>query len=228
MIFLHIASILSYIMIKKLATEFIGTFFLVLVIALSGEPIAIGAILIAMIYMGGYISGAHYNPAVTFAVMLTGKIPREDAIRYIGVQILGALSAAFIAYLVTGNAIVPRPSTDITFITLILVEAIFTFALCSVVLHATTTKETVGNEYYALAIGLTVMANAFTIGPISGGVINPAVAIGMILVDIPNLLYNIGNMVFYVSGALVGSAISASIFSSLLKDAPPREPRKPN
>jgi aquaporin Z len=211
---------------KQNIIEFIGTFFLVLVITLSGNPIAVGAILIAMVYMGGYISGAHYNPAVTLAVWLRGKMERADAFRYMAFQTLGALSAAFINYLITGNAIVPKPSADITFISIILVEAIFTFALASVVLHATTSRKTVGNEYYALAIGLTVMAAAFAGGPISGAVINPAVAIGTMVVDLGNLTANFTNLVFYILGPALGAALAANVYNTVLKDPDDDRPRK--
>src|SRR6476659_4582299 len=74
--------------------EFIGTFFLVLTIGLSkGNALAIGAILGAMVYMGGYISGGHYNPAVTLGVMLHKRIARNEA----GIYMLAQLAAAIIA-----------------------------------------------------------------------------------------------------------------------------------
>ena len=203
---------------KEYLTEAIGTFFLVLVITFSGNPLAIGAILISMVYMGGYISGGHYNPAVTLAVFLRGKLKREGAIQYAIFQVLGALAAGFIHYIVVGSAIVPRPAADISFVSVILMEALFTFALASVVLHATTSKKTVGNEYYALAIGLTVMAAGFAIGSVSGGVINPAVAIGTILVDVPNLAGNLINLVLYIVGACIGGAAAASVFHSVVEE----------
>ena len=67
---------------KKYITEFIGTFFLVLVIGLSGNPIAVGGILMIMVYMGGHISGAHYNPAVSLAMLLQKEINAESFLYY--------------------------------------------------------------------------------------------------------------------------------------------------
>ncbi len=58
--------------------EFIGTMFLVLAVTLSGNPIAIGVMLMVMVYMGGHISGGHYNPAVSFAVWVRGKLGLVD------------------------------------------------------------------------------------------------------------------------------------------------------
>lgn len=203
---------------KKNIVEFIGTFFLVLAITLSGNPLAIGFILAAMIYMGGYISGGHYNPAVTLAVYLRGKIEKQDAIRYVLFQCLGALAAAFVAYLITGTAVVPKPTSDITFVSIILVEAIFTFALASVVLHVATSQRTAHNNYFGLAIGLVLVAAAYSAGPLSGGVLNPAVAIGTTLVDLENITLNFSNMIFYIVGPCLGAAIAASVYNSLKPD----------
>ncbi|MFW5704106.1 MAG: MIP/aquaporin family protein [Patescibacteria group bacterium] len=201
--------------LKKYTVEAIGTFFLVLTILFSGEPLAVGAILIAMIYIGGYISGGHYNPAVTLAVYMTGKMKKPEAIRYIAFQIVGGLAAGFINYLITGDTLVPQPSYEYSLVSIVLAEAIFTFALASAVLHATASKRTIGNEYYALAIGLTVAAAAYAIGPISGGVINPAVAIGTIIIDLADIFSNFGNLVLYIVGASLGGMIAAQVFNWL-------------
>src|SRR5450631_3295612 len=87
---------------RKYITEFIGTFFLVLIIGMvviggkgNYAPLAIGSVLMVMIFAGGHISGAHYNPAVTFAVLLRGKISVSEAIPYIIIQIAGAVVASF-------------------------------------------------------------------------------------------------------------------------------------
>ena len=77
---------------RQFAAEFIGTFFLVLTIGCTGlaaapgviAPLAIGAVLMAMIYAGGHISGAHYNPAVTLKVFLRGRCPASDVLPYWG------------------------------------------------------------------------------------------------------------------------------------------------
>src|SRR4051794_24080033 len=89
---------------KSYLTEFIGTFFLVLAIGMSVvqfsgptapfAPLAIGSTLMAMVYMGGHISGAHYNPAVTLAVFLRGKMAAKDIVPYLVAQIGAALLAA--------------------------------------------------------------------------------------------------------------------------------------
>jgi len=173
---------------KKYLVEFIGTFFLVLVVCLSGgnflAPIGIGAILMVMVYMGGPISGAHYNPAVTFAVWLRGKISPKDSLIYMFAQFLAAFAAAYFFFLIWGRNIGgPKPMTDINILKPFAVEMVFTFALALVVLSVATSKKSAGNQYYGLAIGTTVLACAIAGGGISGGAFNPAVGMGPILVD---------------------------------------------
>src|ERR1051325_1954067 len=99
---------------KNYIVEMIGTFFLVLTVGLAGNPIAIGAVLIAMVYMGGYISGAHYNPAVTLAAMMRKKITPKDAAAYMGAQFVGAILAAFVYYAVKGSTFAPAPAVEAT------------------------------------------------------------------------------------------------------------------
>jgi aquaporin Z len=171
---------------NKYVTEFIGTFFLVLTIGctvLAGQagvipPLAIGAMLMVMVFAGGHISGAHYNPAVTVAVWLRGKCLTKDVIPYWIAQILAAVAAAYVARHLTG--VYPVPSSDHFHVHRALhAEFLFTFALCYVVLNVATAKGTGGNSFYGLAIGFTVLAGAFSVGHISGGAFNPAVAVGV-------------------------------------------------
>src|SRR5438477_11903468 len=81
---------------RKYITEFIGTFFLVLVVALTGNAAAIGATLMVMVFAGGHISGAHYNPAVTLAVLIRGEVNASDVVPYMIVQMVAAIVAALI------------------------------------------------------------------------------------------------------------------------------------
>src|ERR1700716_3522561 len=92
---------------KKYLIEFIGAFFLVLTIALTGNPVAIGFVLTVLVYMGGYISGAHYNPAVTLAVLLIKKIDKGEAMKYMIAQLLGGFIAAGIFYFIHGSNFAP-------------------------------------------------------------------------------------------------------------------------
>ena len=196
---------------KKYAIEFIGTFFLVLTVAFTGNPLAIAAILVSMLYMGGYISGAHYNPAVTLAVLIRGKIRWLDAIIYWVVQILAGIVAALIYNFVTGKRFIPAPSILATFQTAVLMEALFTFALASVVLHVATSEETEGNNYFGLAIGFVILAGAFA-GGLSGGAYNPAVGIGPLLADITHLGVRMQNFWIYIIGPLTGGLLAGLVY----------------
>ena len=170
---------------NKYLTELIGTFFLVLTIGctvIAGgphvvPPLAIGAMLMVMVYAGGHVSGAHYNHAVTLGVWMRGKCPATDVAPYWIAQIVGALAAAFVTKFVAGTPdgimLAPKAGPALA------AEFLFTFALVYVVLNVATAKATSGNSYYGLAIGMTVMAGAFAVGPVSGGAFNPAVAIGI-------------------------------------------------
>ncbi len=202
----------------KLLTEFIGTFFLVLTIGLtvmggvSMAPLAIGAALMVMVYMGGHVSGAHYNPAVSLAVFLRGKLSAADLIPYWLAQIAGAVAAALVAFVIMGSTFAPAPGGDVLFVPALLVEILFTFALALVVLNSATAAATEGNSFYGLAIGFTITAAAFAGGPISGGAFNPAVGIGSILVNAVVGGGSLGNLLLYILGPLIGGALAAAVF----------------
>ena len=169
---------------NKYLTELIGTFFLVLTIGLSVlggtpmAPLAIGASLMVMVYMGGHVSGGHYNPAVSLAVFLRGKLQALDVVPYMIAQVLGAVAAAAVVYVVLGRTFAPAPGPTASAVGALLVEVLYTTALCLVVLHSATAPQTTGNSFYGLAIGFTVAAGAFAGGPISGGLSTPRLASG--------------------------------------------------
>jgi len=197
---------------KNYLTEFIGTFFLVLVIGLTGNPIAIGSILMVMVYMGGHTSGAHYNPAVTLAIFMRKKIEGKEAAMYMVFQILGATVAAFTYYAIFAKTFAPAPHEGFSNnLKPLMVEMLFTFALALVVLNLATSKKTSGNSYYGLAIGFTVLAAAFAGGPISGGAFNPAVGTGPIIVDSIMGGHSISNLWIYIVGPFVGAAVAAVV-----------------
>lgn len=195
---------------KKLTVEFIGTFFLVLTIAIAAvagtagalAPVAIAATLLVVLYAGGPVSGGHYNPAVTLAVLVRGKIGASEAVGYVAAQILAAVAASFVGGAIhgpTGSAIVHSTLPTL------LAEFFYTFLLTYVVLGVATTKKSAGNQYFGLAIAFCVLAGAFAVGGISGGAFNPAVAVGLAVMGkttIPELwLYFVPNL---LAGALAG------------------------
>jgi len=202
---------------RKYIVEFIGTFFLVLTIGmvvLGGKgdfaSLGIAAVLMVMVYAGGHISGAHYNPAVTLAVLIRGRITAPEAIGYMIVQVLGATAAAFlVTYFMAEKMqeVVPQANN----LKAILAEFFGTFALAYVVLNVATSKETTGNSYYGLAIGFTVMAMAYAFGSISGGAFNPAVAVGICIMQLAAW----GDIWIYLVGCFAGGLIASLIFRIL-------------
>jgi aquaporin Z len=162
-----------------------------------------------MVYMGGPISGGHFNPAVTLAVWMRGKLPASQVLPYWLAQITGAVLAALTVRVVLGSTFAPAPSAGM--VPALLVEILFTFALALVVLNTATADATAGNSYFGLAIGFTIVVAAFAGGPVSGGAFNPAVGIG------PTLVHLTGGgaraaLWLYIVGPLAGGALAALVF----------------
>ena len=204
----------------KYVTEFIGTFFLVLVVALTGNALAIGATLMVMIFAGGHISGAHYNPAVTLAVWIRGKVTAQDAIAYMAVQITAAIVAALIAKWYMGDMGVATMDLSGKVLKVFIGELIGTFALAYVVLNVATSKGTTGNSFYGLAIGFTVFAMATAFGAVSGGAFNPAVATGATVVG----AFALKNIWIYLIACFGGGFLAALVFNFINEEDKPVPP----
>jgi aquaporin Z len=204
----------------KYVVEAIGTFFLVFTVGAavgSGSqfaPLGIGAVLMVMIYAGGHLSGGHYNPAVTMAVLMRRRIGLRDAVAYWFVQ----LGAGLLAALVVRTVVDPTRMATTAALTLpgrtlvaaFVVELLFTFALCYVVLNVATSKHHPDNSFYGLAIGFTVVAGAFAVGAISGGAFNPAVSLGAAVMGMfawPTL------WIYLVAQVLAGIAAGATFLA---------------
>ena len=206
---------------NKYLVELFGTFFLVLTIgsvvmapndAGAMAPLAIGGVLMVMVFAGGHVSGAHYNPAVTLAVFLRGKCAGSDVPGYIVAQCVGAAAAAMVVAFLKGNPAVTPMQIDVT--RALVAEFLFTFALCSVVLNVATSKGTSGNSFYGLAIGFTVLAGAYSVGAVSGGAFNPAVALGATLMG----LFNAANIWVYLVANFAAAGAAAAFFKLVAPD----------
>ena len=200
---------------RRYATEFIGTFFLVFTICQAVlakaalAPLAIGVVLAAMVFAGGHISGAHYNPAVTLAVFLRGRLPARDVAPYVVAQVLAASAAAGITRWMVGPA--PDPAFAVQgkgLAAALVAEVLVTFALAYVVLNVATSKDHPNNSFYGLAIGFTVLAGAVAVGGLSGGVFNPAVAFGVSIAG----LVSWSMLWVYLVANLAGGALAAAAF----------------
>ena len=200
---------------KKYVVEFIGMFFFVLVVGctvIGGgagpvAPLAIGSVLMVMVYAGGHVSGGHYNPAVTLGVTLRGRCTWAEAPIYMASQLFGAAVGSVIVKYLEVKAKAPTPMT-LDLGPALLAEFLFTFALVWVVLNSATSKNTAGNSFYGLAIGFTVMVGAFSVGNISGGAFNPAIALAISLLNITD----IANLCVYWIPELLAGAAAAFTF----------------
>jgi len=197
----------------KLVVEFIGTFFLVLTVGLAvanaGDlaPLAIGASLMVMIFAGGHVSGGHFNPAVSTAVFLRGKMASaQEYGAYVATQLVAGVVAALIV-LVLGfdydDAIATGGAGK-----MLIAEFLFTFALAWVMLNVATARGTEDNSFYGLAIGFTVVVGAYAVGAISGGAFNPAVAVGAMVMG----LFSWGDIWVYAIATMLGGAAAAFVF----------------
>ena len=169
-----------------LFNEFSGTFFLCLCIGFTGSPIAIGWMLAVLVYSGGHLSGAHYNPAVTLCAALCTKLKWSAVLLYWGAQVAGAVAAGALTksfaphspYLVgrgTPTGVYPVKDPKATDGQAFLGEFLITTVLCFTVCSVAFAKKQAGNSFFGYAIGFTVLAGAAAVGPISGGAFNPAV-----------------------------------------------------
>jgi aquaporin Z len=202
---------------NKYIAEFIGTFFLVLTVGCTVipgaagviPPLAIGAALMVMVYASGHVSGGHLNPAVTLAVFIRGRCPAGDVIPYWVAQLLAGVAAALVAVFLAGKSGTPLQIGSVP--AALVAEFLFTFALAYVVVNSATAKGTAGNSFYGLAIGMTVMVGAFSVGSISGGAFNPAVAVGAAVMK----LVQFSDLWIHLVADLAGGLCAGLVFKFL-------------
>ncbi|MEM6886093.1 MAG: aquaporin [Verrucomicrobiota bacterium] len=205
---------------KKYIMEFIGTFFLVFAIGnvicessigIMG-PIAIGCTLMGVIYAGGHISKAHYNPAITLAFLLRRGMKRKDVPGYLAGEILGAsLAMLTCLYLYDFPEL---PSLQLEIGPTLIVEFLGTFVLAFVIMNVATAKALANNGFYGLAIAATVVGLVYAVAPISGAGFNPAVSLTLLfagLLDVPNLI-------LHIIAQFVGGAAAAYTYLYLVPD----------
>ena len=201
---------------RKLVVEFIGMFLFVFTVGMATNkagagalaPLAIGSVLMVMVFAGGHISGGHFNPAVSTGV-LRGRMLANEFAAYITTQFAAAVVAGFVVRYVGGreaHAVVASSGK------MLIAEFLFTFALVWVVLHVATARGTEGNSFYGLAIGFTVLAGAFAVGGISGGAFNPAIALGGMVTG----LFEWSNIWIYFLADVLGGAAAAYAFLFVL------------
>ena len=200
---------------RKLTVEFIGMFLFVFTVGMATEPsnhsgaalapIAIGSVLMVLVFAGGHVSGGHYNPAVSTAVFLRGSMKAIEYVAYVATQFFAAGLAGLLVRGIGGKEAAGATATTGK---MLVVELLFTFALAYVVLNVATAKGTAGNSFYGLAIGSTVVVGAISVGWISGGAFNPAIALGATVFG----AFPWSNLWIYLVAELAGGIAAAGAF----------------
>ena len=209
--------------------EMLGTFFLMLTVGLNvtennpgyHAPLAIGSVLMVLIFYGGHISGANYNPAVTIGNKFSFKLDQHGWFRsllYIIAQILGALIGMLLTWGFTQKTFQFEPAPGYRgiggIIIVLLLEFFYTFLLVSIMINVATTESQAGNSFFGLAIGFTVLAAGYTIGGITGGALNPALAIAAAFVNLLNkrTLYSFQWLWIYLIACTMGGVVAGLLF----------------
>jgi len=209
--------------VKKGVSEFLGTFYLVLTVGLnviggSAAPaLSIGASLMCMIYALGGVSGAHFNPAVTLALVIAGKEKASNIPLYMASQVLGGIAAAITFVSLTGGMVELKPGADYGWGAAAFAEMVYTFVLCFVVLNVATlsgahlTNGGKAAQVYGLAIGFCIVVGGYAIGAVSGGSLNPAVSIAL---DTSSAMKggSFMNCVAYSAFEFIGAGAAAAAF----------------
>lgn len=199
---------------KKYLVEFVGTFLFVLAIGLSVRsgsalaPLAIGAALGSLVFAGGYVSGAHYNPAVSLGILIRGKLSAKDWVSYVIAQLGGGLLAGLVVVALVGKPLLGAASHDVG--PSLIAEFLFTFALVWVVLSVATSKGNAGNSFYGLAIGSILLVGVVAVGGISGAAFNPAVGLGVVVMGLESL----SQLWIYLAAQLAAGVAAAMVFKA--------------
>jgi aquaporin Z len=202
---------------RKYVVELIGAFFLVFTVGTASylgaplAPLAIGAALMVMIYAGGHISGGHFNPAVTIAALVRGRIGAVDAVGYWIAQLIGGVLAALVVRGLLANVVVTTNTLAGNAGAAFVAELLFTFALCYVVLNVATSRDHPVNSFYGLAIGFTVVAGAIAVGGISGAAFNPAVTLGADVMG----LFAWSTLWIYLVAQVIAGIVAGLVFRAL-------------
>lgn len=199
--------------IKPVLAEILGTALLANIVSMGEGALHVGLALAAIVFSLGHVSGAHFNPAVSLAVFVRGKIKVMDAIYYVLAQVVGAFLGGLISVAVKEEITAPAVASGVETMTAVSVEALYTMLLCLVILNVATTKVQAGNGFFGLAIGIALTVGASIAGPISGGALNPALGLALPVLKDSGL----DNIWIYVVGPFVGSLLAAGAFYLVAK-----------
>ena len=210
------SSQIPYFKMRKAIVEFVGTFFLMLIIVIAGvmgkagdlAGVAIGLGLMALIYGGGHVSRAHYNPAITLAFCIRGEISRHEVLPYLIAQFSSCILGALVGIYLLGPGPAAIEIANLEVFPALVAEFFFTLALAWIILQVAMAPGLAGNQVYGLAIGSIVLAAIYCVGDISLAVLNPAVAIGLVIAG----KLALSQLWIPVVASLAGSVAAALLF----------------
>jgi aquaporin Z len=209
---------------ESLIAEFVGTFMLVLTVGcnvITGGPewavTSIACTLMVSIYALAGVSGANFNPAVSFALGMANRKPWPEVAQYMGVQIIAGIVAGLAYGAMFWNVFNLAPAAGFTWVHAALAEILYTFMLVFVVLNVAVSKLHAGKsaeqveQFYGISIGFVVIAGGYGAGHISGGCFNPAVAIG---IDTASAGMGWGWCLAYTVFEIIGAALAVVLFQA--------------
>ena len=170
-------------------------------------PFSFGLGLLAAIFAFGAISGGHFNPAVTIAMVLDRRTPPVEGVFYIIAQVIGAIAAAVVVLLTVNQQSVAdgitKPGAGITDISAVVIEAIFTAIFVTVILIVSKRNGTMA----VLAIPFSLVAVHFAIATVTGSSVNPARSIGSAVVG-----GDLNQLWIYLVGPIIGGVIAYGVY----------------
>lgn len=201
---------------KKYAMEFVGTFFLTVAISLTGNPLMIGLMLMAMIYVGGHVSGAHFNPAISFACFVQNRLKLADTGMYILAQSLGATLGLLFFMMVTNSSFSLDMVPGSPIVGPMSIEGLLVVVLCWVYLTMNFDNRYKNSVIPGIVIGLTLMAIVS-----AGSLFNPAVAIASMACNLvkDGSCAGLASMVVYIAGPLLGGLAASFMFNYFKSEA---------
>jgi len=201
---------------RKYVMEAIGTFFLAIAMGLTGNALAIGLMLAVMIYTGMHISGAHFNPAISFAYFIRRKITFNTFSGYLISQTLGAFAAGGVILFLANDVFYVEPPVATDIYQQGVAELLLTMALVLAYLNVASSKVLASGKSYGLVIGLVLSGMIYLGDTVSGAVFNPAVSIGLSVVDF--LAIQGASFQFiplYTLAPLAGASLAALLYQYL-------------
>lgn len=213
---------------QKYAAELLGTFVLVFggTTAIAGSllsptllvvaSLAFGLALLAGLYAFGEVSGGHFNPAVSLAMFLAGRLPSTELVRYVIAQFAGGILASLVLLIATSQGVVKQTATTPGITgngTAFLIEMVFTAVFVTVILQSTLSGKFGGSALLAIPLALVVVQLAAI--PFSGASVNPARTFG------PDLVGNIWDGIWiYLIAPPIGAVIAVAIHKFVHGEAP--------